>query len=120
MRDTVSTSGVRPELLQVAEVAAREKGIERGEVIEALEMAIQKAARSKYGADLDIRAHINSKTGEISIYRYREVVSEIANDLTQMLLKDSKELNCPQSLKLQEHQAVEALAWSRQSKLEGR
>ena len=91
MRDTVSTSGVRPELLQVAEVAAREKGIERGEVIEALEMAIQKAARSKYGADLDIRAHINSKTGEISIYRYREVVSEIANDLTQMLLKEAQD-----------------------------
>lgn len=93
MRDTVSTSGVRPELLQVVEVAAREKGIDRGEVLEAMEMAIQKAARSKYGADLDIRAHIDPKTGEISLYRYREVVSEIVNDLTEILLKEAQKFS---------------------------
>lgn len=93
MRDTVSTSGVRPELLQVAEVAAREKGIDRAEVIEAMEMAIQKAARSKYGSDLDIRAHINSKTGEISIHRYREVVTELQNEFTEILLEDAQALD---------------------------
>ena len=93
MRDTLSTSGVRPELLQVAEVAAREKGIDRSEVIEAMEMAIQKAARSKYGLDLDVRVSINQKTGEISIYRYREVVSEMTNDETEILLQDAQKLN---------------------------
>ena len=98
MRDTVSTSGVRPELLQVAELAAREKGIEREEVLEAMEMAIQKAARAKYGLELDIRVNINSKSGEITIHRYREVVDEIVDDVTQMLLKDAQ--ICDPSLKL--------------------
>mgnify|MGYP006430034167 FL=1 len=49
----------RPELLQVAETVARDKGIERDEVLEAMEQAIQKAGRSKYGHEHDIRAHID-------------------------------------------------------------
>lgn len=93
MRDTVSTSGVRPELLQIAELAAREKNIERDEVLEAMEMAIQKAARAKYGNELDIRAHISRKTGEISIRRFREVVEEVEIDATQILLSEAVQKN---------------------------
>ena len=55
----------RPELLQVADAVAREKGIDRDEVLEAMEQAIQKAGRSKYGHEHDIRAEIDRKTGEI-------------------------------------------------------
>lgn len=93
MRDTISTSGVRPELLQAAEVAAREKGIERSEILEAMEMAIQKAARGVYGGDLDIRAHIDSKTGEIQIWRYREVVPELIDEATQIALEMAKKID---------------------------
>ena len=46
----------RLELLQVADAVAREKGIERDEVLEAMEQAVQKAVRSKYGHEHDIRA----------------------------------------------------------------
>ena len=52
----------RPELLQVAEAVAREKMIEREEVLEAMEQAIQKAGRAKYGLEKDIRATIDRQT----------------------------------------------------------
>ncbi|TAN65222.1 MAG: transcription termination/antitermination protein NusA, partial [Magnetospirillum sp.] len=77
----------RPELLQVADAVARDKGIDRDEVLEAMEQAIQKAGRSKYGHEHDIRAHIDRKTGEIHLARYIEVVEEIENEATQQALK---------------------------------
>ena len=61
----------RLELLQVADAVAREKSIDRDEVLEAMEQAIQKAGRSKYGHEHDIRAHIDRKTGEIKLQRFR-------------------------------------------------
>ena len=63
----------RPELLQVADAVARDKGIERDEVLEAMEQAIQKAGRSKYGHEHDIRAEIDRNNGEIRLLRFREV-----------------------------------------------
>src|SRR4051812_9935237 len=80
----------RIELLQVADAVAREKGIDREEVLIAMEQAIQKAGRSKYGAEHDIRAEIDRNNGEIKLKRYREVVETIENDATQMLMADAK------------------------------
>jgi len=80
----------RPELLQVADTVAREKNIDRDEVLEAMEQAIQKAGRSKYGHEHDIRAHIDRKTGEIQLARYMEVVELIENDATQMTVSQAK------------------------------
>jgi len=79
----------RPELLQVADAVARDKGIDRDEVLEAMEQAIQKAGRSKYGHEHDIRAHIDRKSGEIQLARYLEVVEEIENEATQLTLKQA-------------------------------
>ena len=76
----------RPELLQVADAVARDKGIDRDEVLEAMEQAIQKAGRSKYGHEHDIRAHVDRKTGEILLARYLEVVEVIENETTQIML----------------------------------
>jgi len=53
--------------LQVADVVARDKGIDRDEVLQAMEQAIQKAGRSKYGQEYDIRAEIDRKTGEVTV-----------------------------------------------------
>ena len=80
----------RPELLQVAEVVARDKGIERDTVFEAMEEAIQKAGRSKYGQEHDIRAMIDRKTGEIKLARYIEVVEEIEDEHMQMTVKEAQ------------------------------
>ncbi|CCQ75717.1 transcription termination factor NusA [Magnetospira sp. QH-2] len=83
----------RPELLQVADAVAREKGIERDEVLEAMEQAIQKAGRNKYGHEHDIRAHIDRKSGEIKLARYIEVVAlaeEVENEVTQLTLEQAQ------------------------------
>jgi len=80
----------RPELLQVADAVARDKGIDRDEVIQAMESAIQKAGRSKYGHDYDIRATIDRKTGEIKLARYVEVVEEVEDENVQMTADDPR------------------------------
>ncbi|MGC2854910.1 transcription termination factor NusA [Novispirillum sp. DQ9] len=80
----------RPELIQVADSVARDKGIDRDEVFLAMEQAIQKAGRSKYGHEHDIRAHIDRRTGEIKLARYIEVVEEIEDEHTQMLLDKAR------------------------------
>jgi N utilization substance protein A len=74
------------EILQVAETVAREKGIDRDLVLEAMEDGIQKAGRSKYGNEHDIRATIDRKTGDIQLARYLEVTDEIENEVTQLTL----------------------------------
>ena len=73
----------KTELLQVADVVAREKGIEREEVLSAIEQAIQNAGRAKYGQEHDIRATVHRQTGEIMLSRYIEVVEEVENEITQ-------------------------------------
>lgn len=78
------------ELLMVAETVAREKSIEKDQVLEAMEQAIQKAGRSKYGYEHDIRAKIDRKTGDISLMRCREVVEELENPFTQMTLSEAQ------------------------------
>ncbi|WP_397413702.1 transcription termination factor NusA [Phenylobacterium sp.] len=71
-------SANRLELLQIAEAVAREKSIDKEIVIEAIEEAIQKGARSRYGAEHDIRVHIDPKTGETNIKRVITVVADDA------------------------------------------
>ena len=83
----------RPELLQVADSVARDKGIDRDEVLEAMEQAIQKAGRSKYGQEYDIRAEIDRRNGEIRLLRFREVAEAIENEATQIGLVEAQRLN---------------------------
>ena len=74
----------RLEMLQVADMVAREKGIERDEVLEAMEQAIQKAGRAKYGLEHDIRAEIDRKTGEDPLLALVAVADPVENEATQM------------------------------------
>ncbi|HZC17470.1 MAG TPA: transcription termination factor NusA [Caulobacteraceae bacterium] len=86
-------SANRLELLQIADAVAREKSIEREIVIEAIEEAVQKAARSRYGAEHDIRVHIDQKTGETTITRIVTVVDDeelIENTYAFKSLADAK------------------------------
>jgi N utilization substance protein A len=84
----------RPELLQVAEAVAREKMIERDEVLEAMEQAIQKAGRAKYGHEKDIRAVIDRRTGEVKLSRWTEVVEAepVENEATQLSLRIAQKI----------------------------
>ena len=90
METASATPMPRAELLNVADTVAREKGIEREEVLEAMEQAIQKAGRSKYGQENDIRAEIDRKSGEIRLARYMEVAEEIENESTQLTLAEAQ------------------------------
>ena len=81
------------ELLQVADAVAREKGIERDQVLMAMEQAIQKAGRSKYGQEHDIRAHIDRRTGDIQLARYREVAELVEDPATQLSADEAKALD---------------------------
>ena len=71
-------SANRLELLQIAEAVARDNSIDKEIVIEAIEEAIQKGARSRYGAEHDIRVHIDPKSGETTIKRVITVVADDA------------------------------------------
>ncbi|MBN8530673.1 MAG: transcription termination/antitermination protein NusA [Alphaproteobacteria bacterium] len=62
------------EILQIADAVSREKGISKESVLDAMEQAIQIAGRRKYGHEQNIKAEINPKTGEIHLFRLREVV----------------------------------------------
>ena len=77
------------ELIQVAEVVAREKSIDREEVIIAMEQAIQKAGKLRYGQDRDIRAYIDRKSGTMTLERVTEVVEEVEDEACQITLADA-------------------------------
>ena len=83
----------RLELIQVAEAVSREKSIDKEEVITAMEEAIEKAARSKYGLERDIRANIDRKNGSINIAQFTEVVEIVENESTQMTYNESQRRN---------------------------
>ena len=82
------------ELLQVADAVAREKNTDQEIVLEAMEEAIQKAGRSKYGYDHDIRTEIDRKSGSITLKRYREVVEEVdpEEETKQLTLEEAKRI----------------------------
>jgi N utilization substance protein A len=75
----MAVSANRLELLQIADAVAREKSIDKQIVIAAMADAIQKAARSRYGQETNIRADINPNTGEMKLQRLLEVVETSRN-----------------------------------------
>ena len=86
-------SANRLELLQIADAVAREKSIDRKIVIEAMEEAIQKAAKTRYGAENDIRCEIDPRTGEARLSRVLAVVETVETPETQIALKDAEARN---------------------------
>ena len=89
----MAVSANRLELLQIADAVAREKSIDRQIVLSSMEDAIQKAARSRYGQETEVRAEINPKTGEIRFSRLLLVVDQIENDATQITVTEARKKN---------------------------
>ncbi|MFL5010442.1 transcription termination factor NusA [Rhizobium sp.] len=89
----MAVSANRLELLQIADAVAREKVIDREIVLAAMADAIQKAARSRYGTESNIRADINPKTGEIRLQRLLEVVEKAEDYSTQIPLELARDRN---------------------------
>lgn len=84
-----ATHQPRHEMLQVADMVAREKGIERDEVIVALELAILKTAKSKYGNEIDVRVQIDRQTGNTIIFRVLTVADPVENPLIEISPEDA-------------------------------
>ena len=89
----IGVSANKTEMLAIARAVAHEKSIDERIVIEAIEEAIEKAARSRYGAELDILSKIDPKTGEMSLTRHTTVVEEVENDAQEMSLADAKKID---------------------------
>ncbi len=83
----------RPELIQMADMLAREKNIEKADVLGAMEQGISKAGRSKYGPEYDIRTQIDPHTGAIKMARYLTVVETVEDEFTQISLEGAKAYN---------------------------
>src|SRR3954451_14702510 len=86
----MAVSANRLELLQIADAVAREKSIDRGIVIAAMEDAIAKAASSRYGAETDVHAEIDSKSGDLRLTRHMLVVENVENSSNQITLEDAR------------------------------
>ncbi len=78
------------EILQVADAVAREKSIPKDKVIEALKEAVETVARKKYGVEQHIRAEIDERSGQISLFRDREVVTDAVDHHIEISLKDAQ------------------------------
>jgi N utilization substance protein A len=88
-----AVSANRLELLQIADAVAREKTIDRGIVIAAMEDAIAKAARARYGSETDVHAEIHPKTGQLQLTRHMLVVEQVENSANQISLVDAQRAN---------------------------
>ena len=86
----MAVSANRLELLQIADAVAREKSIDRSIVITAMEDAIAKAARSRYGAETEVRAEIEPKTGDLKLTRHMLVVDAVENPSNQITLDEAR------------------------------
>ena len=94
---------IREEMLQVANNVSQEKSIDKDAVFNAMEQALEKAARVKYGMERDIRVTINRETGDIKLNSYLEVVENLSDEeqAKQILLNDAKKIK--KNIKIGEH-----------------
>lgn len=83
----------RPELIQIADVLAHEKGIEKEAVFRAMEEGISKAGHSKYGKEYDIRTTIDPSNGSIKMARYITVVEDVMDEFREISLAEARKTN---------------------------
>ena len=85
-------SANRAELIAIANSVASEKMIDKAIVIEAMEDAIQRAARARYGAENDIRAKLDPDTGDLRLWRVVEVVEAVEDYFRQVDIRQAQKL----------------------------
>jgi N utilization substance protein A len=89
----MAVSANRLELLQIADAVAREKSIDRQIVLSSMEDAYAKAARSRYGAETNVHAEIDPRTGELRLWRHLDVIETVENPATEISLEDARRSN---------------------------
>ena len=88
------------ELIRIAESVAMEKSIDKEIILSSMESAIQKAAKTKFGSENDIRAQINRESGDISLHKVLTIVETPENLDTEISLKNAKEKEKKDDIKL--------------------
>ncbi|MEH6410608.1 MAG: NusA N-terminal domain-containing protein, partial [Hyphomonas sp.] len=93
--NTIGVSANRLEILQIAKAVAEEKSIDQRIVVEAMQEAIEKAAKAKYGQEHDIRAKIDPATGEQTLWRIQTVVADadLEDDSKELRLSEAKRID---------------------------
>ena len=91
--DMAAIAANRTELLQIADAVARDKSIDKSVVLHAMEEAMQRAAKARYGSENEIRVEIDPKTGETHVSRYLHVVELVENDKIEISLEDARARN---------------------------
>ncbi len=81
------------ELTRLIDQVSREKGIEREQLISAIEEAVKAAARKKYGPDYDLEVSYNEELGEVEVFEFKEVVEEVESEPLQVSLKEGRKLD---------------------------
>jgi N utilization substance protein A len=81
------------ELDRILEEVRKDKDIDKQILIETLEAALLKAAKNRYGHNADIEAHFNPDIGEVELFQFRNVVTEVKNPRSEISLEESKNLD---------------------------
>jgi N utilization substance protein A len=102
-----------PDLLQMADTVAREKDLAKDLILEAMEEAIQKAGRAKYGDEYDVRAYIDRNGGDITMHRVRTVVEEVEDTYKQIGLADAKLIDTQLSIGQEIHDELPLIDFNR-------
>ena len=88
------------ELLRIAEAVANEKSIDKEIILTSMESAIQKAAKTRFGSDNDIRAKINRESGDISLHKVLKIVEKPENFDTEISLENAIDKEKKEDIKI--------------------
>ena len=88
------------ELLKIAEAVALEKSIDKEIILSSMEAAIQKAAKTRFGSENDIRAKINRESGDISLHKVLTIVEKPENFDTEISLKNAIQQEKNENIKI--------------------
>ena len=88
------------ELLRIAEAVAIEKSIDKEIIITSMELAIQRAAKTRFGSDNDIRAIVDRESGDISLYKVLKIVQSPENLDTEISLEHAIKKQKKENLKI--------------------
>ena len=88
------------ELLRIAEAVAKEKSIDKETILSSMELAIQKAAKTKFGSENDISAKIDRESGDITLHKVLTIVEKLENFSNEISLENAKKMKNKEDIKI--------------------
>ncbi len=88
------------ELLRIADAVAKEKSIDKETILSSMELAIQKAAKTKFGSENDISAKIDRESGDITLHKVLTIVEKLENFSNEISLENAKKIESKEDIKI--------------------